>query len=55
MRLSDTSALFTLYGYFVHVVCFLRSNACLVAHWKPTIQSHFFLKAHFCNLSGYFF
>lgn len=55
MRLSDTSALFTLYCYFVHVVCYLKSNTCLMAHcrvksqsfWKRTLQTRFF----FCKFT----
>ena len=31
----------------VRVVCSFRSIACLVARWKPTLQSLFFLKLTF--------
>lgn len=56
MRLSDTSASFTLYGY-LFMLCALSGQ--MLVLWlvgnRPYKVFFFFFNAHFCNLSGYFF
>ena len=55
MRLSDTSASFTLYGY-LFMLCALSGQ--MLVLWligNRPYKVFFFFKAHFCNLSGIFF